>query len=85
LLQPEDITVTDYGFFAISPKGKVIRGITCFAYLPASFGPNFFRFNGELFDYLIFSPKDAASFLARKGMLEARKRLTTLTRVIRMQ
>jgi hypothetical protein len=33
LLQPKEITVTDYGFFAISPKGKVIKGITCFAYL----------------------------------------------------
>ena len=55
-----------YSFLGISPKGKRIHGITCFALLPEKIDPEAFTFNNEISGFLWATPNDALRLLARQ-------------------
>jgi len=67
----DHIHSTDHIFFGISPKGKRIHGITCFALLPENITPSAFIFNYEISGFLLGSPNYALSILKNKGFPEA--------------
>ena len=69
-MEPDQIVVSDHNFTGVSPGGKQISGITCFAVLPDS-RSWLFRFNGELIDYRMLSLEDALDLLTKKAMPEA--------------
>lgn len=60
-----------HSFWGISPKGKRIHGITCFALLPEKIDPEAFTFNNEISGFLWATPSDAMSILRKKGFPEA--------------
>ena len=73
----DQITVSDYSFSSVSPKGKNIFGTTCFTVI-LDFMSQFFQFNGELVDSKILAPEDAMDLLSREGMPEALEGLSFL-------
>ena len=60
-----------HSFLGISPKGKRIHGITCFALLPEKIDPEAFTFNNEISGFLWATPSDAMSILRKEGFPEA--------------
>jgi hypothetical protein len=70
-LLPDQIIVTDHWFNGVSPKGKPLKGRTCYAVLSISFSPSDVSFNGELTDYAILCAQSAVAALHAKGMQEA--------------
>ena len=77
VIGPDRVMISDHTFTGISPNGKSISGITCFAVLPEDFNESF-RFNGELIDYEVLSPQEALGLLEVKGMDEAFEGLSFL-------
>ena len=61
-----NVHATDHTFFGISPKGKIIHGITCFAMLPEDISPEVFSFNHEISACVWASKNDALTILAQQ-------------------
>ena len=61
------VYLTGHSFLGISPKGKRIHGITCFALLPEKIDPEAFTFNNEISGFIWASPNDALRLLARQA------------------
>ena len=70
-LDPRQVVLTDHRFSAVSPRGKLISGATCFAVLPQSFDLSGFKFNEELTDVEILHPEHALDLLNQEGLPEA--------------
>jgi 8-oxo-dGTP pyrophosphatase MutT (NUDIX family) len=70
-LTVDHIYSTDHVFSGISPKGKGIHGITCFAPLPEKIDSDAFNFNNEISGFLWASFSDALLILRNKGFPEA--------------
>jgi 8-oxo-dGTP pyrophosphatase MutT (NUDIX family) len=82
IFQEDKMFVTDHCFNGVSPKGRFLKGRTCYAVLPEFFDLTHFRFNGELTEYALCSPEEAVGILDAKGMQEAREGLDLLTRAV---
>jgi len=77
-LQEDQILATNHCFTGISPKGRFLKGQTFYAALPDFFDPSDFKFNGELTQYEILSPRSAMAALHAFGMQEARQGLASV-------
>jgi len=68
----DHVYLTGHSFFGISPKGKMIHGITCFAFLPDDITQEHFTLkNGEISGCLFVSQNDALSIMKNTGFPEA--------------
>lgn len=60
------VYATKHTFFGITPKGKMIHGITCFSFLPENIGPQAFILNHEIYEYVWASTNDALKILGQQ-------------------
>ena len=71
VLFPNQIMLTDHNIVTLSPRGRYIKLITSFAFLPNSFNPKRIKLNRELSNYLTLCFEDACRLLGRHGLPEA--------------
>ena len=75
---PDQIMLTDHNVTTFSPRGRHIKLITAFAFLPRSFNPKRIKLNRELSNFLTLCFGDACRLLERHGLPEALEGLVSI-------
>jgi len=78
VVSPDQIMLTDHNVTTFSPRGRHIKLITAFAFLPRSFNPKRIKLNRELSNYFTLSFRDARRLLERRGLPEALEGLVSI-------
>ena len=78
VVSPDQVILADHNMVTFSPRGRHIKLITAFAFLPRSFDQKRIKLNRELSAYLILGFRDACGLLERRGLPEALEGLVSI-------
>jgi len=77
-VSPDQVILADHNIVTLSPRGRHIKLITAFAFLPPSFNQKLIKLNRELSAYFILCFRDACRLLERRGLPEALEALVSI-------
>ena len=78
VVSPGQVILADHNMVTFSPRGRHIKLITAFTFLPPSFNQKRIKLNRELSAYLILGFRDACGLLERRGLPEALEGLVSI-------
>jgi len=78
VVSPDQVILADHNVTTSSPRGRHIKLITAFAFLPRSFDQKRIKLNRELSAFLILGFEDACRLLERRGLPEALEGLVSI-------
>ena len=78
VVSPDQVILADHNIVMFSPRGRYIKLISAFTFLPPSFNQRLIELNRELSAYLILSFGDACRLLERRGLPEAFEGLVSI-------
>jgi ADP-ribose pyrophosphatase YjhB (NUDIX family) len=78
VVSPGQVILADHNMVTFSPRGRHIKLITAFTFLPPSFNQKRIKLNRELSAYLILGFEDACSLLNKRGLPEGLEGLVSI-------
>ena len=78
VVSPEQVILADHNMVTFSPRGRHIKLITAFTFLPPSFNQKRIKLNRELSAYLILGFEDACRLLNNRGLPEGLEGLVSI-------
>ena len=78
VVSPDQVILANHNMVTFSPRGRHIKLITAFTFLPPSFNQKRIKLNRELSAYLIIGFEDACSLLNKRGLPEGFEGLVSI-------